>query len=76
VTIQQFRQILGGRGRSALVAGLGLVLILSTANGAGADPYDDFRAFAESAFGAEHELLVYETYGGILDLPRDWWEFV
>jgi hypothetical protein len=55
---------------------LGLVMTLSTPGGAVADPYDDFRAFAESAFGAEREPLYYERFGGILDLPRDWWEFV
>jgi hypothetical protein len=55
---------------------LSLVLVLAQTSLGSADPYDEFRVFAESAFGAEREPLVYETFGGILDLPADWWEFV
>jgi hypothetical protein len=56
----------------ALVA----VLLVAMPLPSHADPYDQFRAFADTTFGAEREPLVYETFGGVLDLPRDPWEFV
>lgn len=68
-----FHAFSGRAGRSGM---LGLALAMLLPGAAAADPYDDFVAFAASAFGAEREPLVYEWFGGILQPPADWWEFV
>ena len=60
---------------ASLALAFQLVTNLVTPAPVRADPYDEFLVFAETAFGAEHEPLVYQEFGGILDLPRDWWEF-
>ncbi len=49
-------------------------LLLATAMPAMADSYDDYVKFANTAFGAERDPLVYQTFGDQLQPPQSVWE--
>lgn len=70
------RSMLRTLGPPARVAA-GLLLVLAVAPGSSAaDPYDDYRVFADSAFGGAVHPLAAERYGAELLPPYDWWEYV
>ena len=58
------------------VAAILFVLGVPGPGTASADPYDDYRAFADSAFGGAVHPLVAERFGVELLPPYDWWEQV
>jgi hypothetical protein len=62
-----------------IVPWIALACLLTTLipiSSAQADPYDDFAAFADTAFVASADSLILARFGPTLDAPSDWWEYV
>ena len=53
-----------------------LLTVTTPTGSAQADPYDDFAAFADTAFVASADSLILERFGSSLGAPSGWWEYV